>query len=184
MYIHPWDCQAYHGFYGCKDMVTWNDWRGKNHLKKHLVFHPCRQFLLPLDSHLTLFYLRLQINTNSSVWECQFQKPPAGLFPSWCSSPWSCEKICAPNWIRKLLCPISEGLEISFGVCTCQLSVLLVMLLTSLGNVTWHFYGIGVFICLRGIGNSRHSFMENQTVVKMKNSATSAKLLNHSNDKF
>lgn len=26
---HPWDCQAHCGFYGCKDVVTWNDWRGK-----------------------------------------------------------------------------------------------------------------------------------------------------------
>lgn len=148
------------------------------------VFHPCRQFLFPLEHLLTLFYLRLQINAISSLWECQFHKLPPGLFPAWCSSPWSCEKVCAPNWTRKLLCLIIEGLEISFDVCTCQLSVVLVMLLTGLDNVTWHFYGIWVFICLRNIGNTRHSFMENQTVVKIKNSATRAKLLNHSNNKF
>jgi len=57
------------------------------------------------------------------------------------------------------------------------------MLLTSLDNVTWHFYGIWIFICLTDIGNTRHSFMENQTVVKTKSSATSAKLLNHSDNK-
>lgn len=95
------------------------------------------------------------------------------------------------NWMGNLLYLGNNLLDewrfwINFGFSAYQLFVLLwsfLQELMSCDSIVWHFYGIRMLIFFIDVGNSRHCFMENQTVVKMKSSATSAQLLNHSDNR-
>lgn len=173
---------------GCGDL----EWLERHNIITWRVFQPCRQFLLPLEHHLTLFYLRLQMNTNSDKYKflsvgMPISQAPTCLIPT-CLIP-TLMLFSLVRW-KGLCTKLDQETAFpdhwrSWNQFWCvYMSVVLVMLLAGLGNVTRHFYGIWAFICLRDIGNTRHSFMENQTVVKIKNPATTAKLLNHSNNKF
>lgn len=135
-------------------------------------------------SKLTWIYLRLQISTNISVWEYCWSSPklPFSHLNSHLLDPVNKLEL---NWMGNLLYLgnnlLDEGRSWNIsGFNTCQLFVLLwsfLQKLRSFDSVLWQFYGIRMLIFLIGTGDSRRCFMENQTVVKMKSSATSAKLL-------
>lgn len=112
---------------GCGDL----EWLERHNIITWRVFQPCRQFLLPLEHHLTLFYLRLQMNTNSDKYKflsvgMPISQAPTCLIPT-CLIP-TLMLFSLVRW--KGLCTKLDQ-ETAFpdhwrswnssGVCTCQL---------------------------------------------------------------